>query len=102
MAYKELFWPDVTFYDKQVEIVYAVEECRETMVPAGNQLGKDFVVGFICPCLFLRCLVAGLTCRIVTTSVAEHHLTVLWGEIGRFLTTSKFPLLAKDGGPLSV
>lgn len=102
MALKGLLWPSVQFYDKQVDTVYSVEECRETIVPAGNQLGKDFVTGFICPNLFLRCMIAGLTCRIVTTSVAEHHLTVLWGEIGRFLTTSKHPLLAKDGGPLVV
>lgn len=40
------------------------------------------------------------TCRIVTTSVAEHHLKVLWGEIGRFVTTSAIPLLADKGGPL--
>ena len=60
------------------------------------------MTGFICPNLFIRCIITDQTCRIVTTSVAEHHLTVLWGEIGRFLTTSKQPLLAKDGGPLVV
>lgn len=102
MKLKELLWPDVVFYGKQEEIIYSVEESRETIVPAGNKMGKDFVTGFICPCLFIRCMIAGLTCRIVTTSVAEHHLTVLWGEIGRFISTAKHPLLVKRGGPLSM
>lgn len=96
------FWPDVRFYKEQVEVIDSVEHNDETYVVAGNMLGKDYVTGFICLCLFLRCIKAGLTCRIVTTSVAEHHLTVLWGEIGRFVQTCKYPLLAKDGGPLVV
>lgn len=115
IALKELYWPSepyvdfkgqqqrgVRFYDKQIELIYSVEECPETVCVAGNKLGKDFITGFICPNLFLRCIITGQTCRIVTTSVAEHHLTVLWGEIGRFISTSKQPLLAKDGGPLVV
>ncbi len=48
----------------------------------------------------IRCIKAGLTFRIITTSVAEHHLDVLWGEIGRFVMTAKYPLLHKHGGPL--
>ena len=47
LAFKELFWPDVYFYDKQREIIYSVCENDETVVPAGNMLGKDFVAGFI-------------------------------------------------------
>lgn len=42
----------------------------------------------------------GKTCRILTTSVKDEHLDVLWGEIGRFVTTSEHPLMAADGGPL--
>ena len=42
---------------------------------------------------FLNAMKAGLTCRIVTTSVKEEHLDVLWGEIGRFLSTSRHPLI---------
>jgi hypothetical protein len=102
IAVQRLWWPSVRWYDKQIEIIYSVEECPETVVVAGNKLGKDYVTGFICLCLFLRCVITDQTCRIVTTSVAEHHLTVLWGEIGRFLTTAAQPLLAKDGGPLVV
>lgn len=96
------FWPNVVFYDKQREIIRSVEDSVETYVPAGNKLGKDFVTGFIVLSTFLRCIKSGQTCRIVTTSVAEHHLKVLWGEIGRFLTSSKHPLLFRKGGPLTV
>lgn len=93
-------WPGVTFYRKQLEVIYSVERNAETYVTAGNKLGKDFVAGFICLSLFLRCVKVGKTCRIVTTSVAEHHLKVLWAEIARFATTARAPLLAEDGGPL--
>lgn len=44
-----------------------------------------------------------LSCRILTTSVAEHHLKVLWGEVGRFAVTASQPLLSSKegaGGPL--
>lgn len=33
------FWPDVTFYKQQKEIIYSVVENRETVVIAGNKLG---------------------------------------------------------------
>lgn len=102
LALGQLVWPETRFYSKQREIIYSVEENLETYVPAGNKLGKDYVTGFICLNLFLRCLKEGLTCRIITTSVAEHHLKVLWGEIGRFIEQARFPLLAKDKGPLVV
>ena len=39
-------------------------------------------------------------CRIITTSVKDDHLRVLWGEIGRYLQTSRVPLLRKHGGRL--
>lgn len=95
------FWPQYKFYREQREIIESVEESAETYVVAGNKLGKDFVTGFICPCLFLRCLKTDQTCRIVTTSVAEHHLKVLWGEIGRFIATCRVPLMYPRG-PLLV
>ena len=95
-------WPEVVFYRKQLEVIYSVERNAETYVTAGNKLGKDFVAGFICLSLFLRSLRAGRTCRIVTTSVAEHHLKVLWAEIARFASTCRSPLLAEDGGPLGL
>ena len=60
------------------------------------------MTGFIALCFFLRAMKLGMTCRVVTTSVAEHHLKVLWGEIGRFLVDCKVPLLVRDSGPLVV
>jgi hypothetical protein len=32
--------------------------------------------------------------------VKDDHLRVLWGEIGRFVQSSKYPLTADKGGPL--
>lgn len=93
-AVQEEFWPHVRLYDKQEEIADSVEESAETYVVAGNKLGKDYVTGFICTCLALRCYLANVSFRIVTTSVAEHHLKVLWGEIGRHVSECKLPLLA--------
>ena len=43
VEFKKLCWPDVEFYDKQREIIYSVQDNDETIVPAGNMLGKDFV-----------------------------------------------------------
>jgi hypothetical protein len=92
------YWPDVRFYDKQEEIIHSVVQNDETFVVAGNQLGKDFVAGFLAVWAFLTHPVA----RIVTTSVKDDHLRVLWGEIGHFLQTSRLPLTRDEGGPLIV
>lgn len=95
---KKLYWPNVRFYDKQWEIIHSVEQNDVTVVPAGNKLGKDFVTGFICLAAFL----AWDEVRIITTSVKDDHLRVLWGEIGRFVDTAEFPLRVEEGGPLIV
>lgn len=100
LALKQLLWPDVYFYAKQREMIESVWFNDETNVYAANLLGKDFVAGFICLSYFL--LHHGPTVRVVTTSVREDHLTVLWGEIGRFIQTSKYPLLRDKGGPLVI
>jgi hypothetical protein len=99
-ALKNKCWPHVRFYREQIDVVNSVEKNVETYVTAGNKLGKDFVAGFIIVNFFLRALKCGKTCRVVTTSVAERHLKVLWAEIGRFVMTSKIPLLDFHGGPL--
>lgn len=92
-------WPQVRFYDKQVEVIDSVERNEETYVPAGNKLGKDFVTAFIVLSYFLRHLRYGGV-RIVTTSVKDDHLRVLWGEIGWFVANAARPLLVEHGGPL--
>lgn len=94
-----LYWPDVRLYPKQQEIIRSVWENDETVVPAGHMLGKDFVTGFLCLAFFLT----RTPCRIVTTSVDFKQLEgVLWGEIRRFIQTSKFPLDHERGGPLVI
>ena len=95
-------WPDSRLYGKQEQIVLSSEYDDETYVPAGNMLGKDYVAGRIALSFFLRKRLSGKTVRIVTTSVKDDHLRVLWGEVGRFLLTSKSPLDVKQGGPLAL
>ena len=95
---QKLLWPQVTFYREQWRIIYSVWYDRETIVTAGNMLGKDFVGGFIVPAFFLT----RMPCKIVTTSVKEKHLDVLWGEIDKFLRLCRFPLSVNHGGPLKV
>lgn len=121
LKFGKVFWPWANFYNKQREIIYAMRDSDEVMVPAGNMLGKDFVAGFICTSFFLRPQMYfpvqyvkevearkskydpyPHTCRIITTSVEGRQLEVLWGEIGRFVRTSSVPLSSKQGGPLSI
>lgn len=92
------YWPHVNFYDKQIEVIESVRDNDETFVPAGNMLGKDFVAGFIALWYFL----VHDECRVVTTSVKDDHLRVLWGEIGRYIQTARIPLTRDKGGPLIV
>ncbi len=95
---KNALWPDVYFYDKQIEIIESVERNNETYVTAGNKLGKDYVAAFICLSSFLLYEEV----RILTTSVEDRHLGVLWDEIGRFIGMSKFPLDHRKNGPLII
>ena len=105
------YWPEVNFYQQQRDIIRSVRDNDETFVVAGNKLGKDYVAGFIAlgaflfPNVFLRprgSWIKSQEVRIITTSVKDDHLRVLWGEIGRFIQQCKYPLLAEQGGPLIV
>lgn len=100
LDYGAIIWPHARFYGKQEEMVYSVEYNIETYVISANQMGKDYVSAFIAVNLFLRCLLEDIRCRIITTSVKDDHLRVLWAEIGRWLSNAATPLLARDGGPL--
>lgn len=91
-------WPHVKLYDKQIEILYSVWDNLETVVPAGNMLGKDFTAGHLAVIFFLT----RFPCRIVTTSTKDLHLNVLWGEINRAIQSSRFSLQSTRGGPLLV
>lgn len=81
-------WPHVSLYREQKQILYSVIENDETTVPAGNQLGKDFIAAYVTLWFFLS-----RQSRVVTTSVKFDQLDgVLWGEIRRFISTSKHKL----------
>ena len=50
---KQMLWPNISFYDKQKDMILSVRDNKETIVTAGNMLGKDFVAGFIVLWFFL-------------------------------------------------
>jgi hypothetical protein len=97
---QKLLWPDITFYRKQREIINSVfYEADRTTVPASHMAGKDFIAAFIVIAFFLT----RHPCRIVTTSVDTAQLNgVLWGEMRRFIQSSKYPLNSEQGGPLLI
>lgn len=85
LKFQQFCWPHISFYDDQIDIIKSVQNNAETIVPAGNMLGKDFVSGFIA--LWWFC--SRVPSRVVTTSVDYSQLSsVLWGEIRRFLDES--------------
>jgi hypothetical protein len=98
VGFLKFFWPLERFYNKQVEALESVRDNHETIVVAGHQLGKDYLAGFCALWWFLT----RHPCRVVTTSVKDDHLRVLWGEIGRFIDTARLPLSSKRGGMLAV
>lgn len=98
LALQKAFWPQYTFYQEQRDIVRSVWENRYTWAPAAQKMGKDFVAGFIPVAFFLT----RNPCRVVVTSAKEGHLDVVFAEINKFINTCKYPLLAKEGGPLLV
>jgi hypothetical protein len=99
LKFIEIVWPHYRLYNKQVEIVQAVEECDEVFVPAGNMLGKDFIAALICLAFFLT----RHPCRVVTTSADFSQLcAVLWGELNRHIQEARYPLTVDKGGILIV
>ena len=98
LKFARMFWPDVTFYREQRLVLESLVDSDETYVSAGNMLGKDFVAGFAVVWFFLT----RHPCRVVTTSAKADHLRVLWGEIGQYIASCKYPLEVERGGPLKV
>lgn len=81
------FWPNVVLYREQRDILYHVEETPETVVPAANQLGKDFISALIVLVFYLR----RRSARVVTTSVDFPQLEkVLWGEMAGFIASAEY------------
>jgi len=92
VKFQKLCWPHVVLYKEQRQILYSLMENEETYVPAGNQLGKDFVSALAV--LWFFC--SRRPARVVTTSVKYDQLNdVLWGEIRNFINTSVVPLPLK-------
>ncbi len=84
-----VFWPKVRIYDKQAEILYSLRDNDETIVRAGNQLGKDFITGLAC--LWFFC--SRSPCHIITSSSSQTQLkSVLWGEMRNFIDSAAYPL----------
>lgn len=82
-------WPDVILAPHQREILYSVRDNDETFVSAGNGLGKDFIAALVT----LWWFVSRRPARVVTTSVKHDQLNdVLWGELRRFINTSRMKL----------
>lgn len=99
IAFSRFICPDVTWYDKQREVLYSMEENDETIVPAGNKAGKDFLTGF----KIVHTICTRHPCRIMTTSVDGDQLeNVLWGEMNWWLQNSKIGLDTDKGGPLLI
>jgi len=98
LSVAEALWPDTYFYREQKEIIQSIWNNDETVVVAGNQLGKDFVAARIVLLYFLM----HRPCRIITTSATDRHMDVLWGEMGNAIQESKAPLTYEKGGKLTV
>lgn len=94
----KILWPTIYFYREERQVIESVWRNKETYVPAGNKLGKDYVAGRIALLFFLT----RHPCRIVTTSAKDDHLRVLWGEIGQAIQDSTYPLDHRKGGPLVI
>lgn len=89
LKFISVFWPQIRIYDKQAEILYSLRDNDETIVPAGNQLGKDFITGLAV--LWFFC--SRKPCHVITSSSSQVQLrSVLWGEINNFIQTAKHPL----------
>ena len=114
-------WPERRMYGKQKKMVHSVRDALESYVVACNGSGKDFCAGFIVPTFFKFPWVYFTpeyvqevhrvtpdswpmkmrhTRRIITTSVSDQHMIVLWAEVGMWLETCKYPMLLRDGGDI--
>jgi len=99
LGLSRILWPQAVLAGYQEDIVRSVWDNDETIVVAGNMLGKDYIAGMIAVLFFLT----RTPCRIITTSADYSQLeSVLWGEIGRFISDSAVPLESSGGGPLLV
>ncbi len=94
IKFTAFYWPEIVIYRKQAEVMESVLHNDETIVHAGNQLGKDFITALISVWFFVsRVYALQSSCRIITSSAGQTQLkSVLWGEIRRLINTARFPL----------
>jgi hypothetical protein len=45
VKFGKYLWPHVTFYGKQKDILYSIQDNKETIVTAGNMLGGCPLLG---------------------------------------------------------
>lgn len=89
VKFMQLYWPQLKLYDKQQEILRSLVEWDQTVVPAGNMLGKDWISGYAAVWFFC----SRSPCKVITSSVDYDQLRgVLWGEIKKFIRTAAMPL----------
>ena len=92
IKFVSMCWPEIRLYDKQKEMLESVRDNVLTVVPAGNDMGKDFTAA-LCT-IWFYC--SRQPCKIVTTSAGQTQLkSVLWGEMARFIESSVIPLPLK-------
>lgn len=103
VTFQQWMWPHVTFYAKQWEVMLSAEFDKQTVCPAGNMLGKDFLAGYFIPSVFCRYGNGGAhkndTVRVVCSSVDDNQLKgVLWGEIKRAIQSMQYDvgLIVRD------
>lgn len=89
----ETMWPNYKPYDKQHDIIESFEYNSVTVVPSANKMGKDWIASLCGLSMFLR----HPTCRIITTSIRDDHLSVLWSEMGAHVENCRFPLKTPRG-----
>lgn len=100
LTVKRIFWPSLELYKQQIEIIDSAITNDETYVVGNNKSGKGMASAVLAVSSFQVCQSLGLTCRIMTTSTSADHLDVMWGEIGRLLTTASQPMLYNPALPL--
>ncbi len=91
-------WPKYRLSREQKKMVRSAFEDSETIVPAANAVGKDWVTSLIILVFFLT----RNPCRIVLTSVNDKHLAVIWGELRRHIDLCAVALDVKKGGCLRI
>ena len=88
-------WPDMVITEPQARITESLRDNHTTVVPAGNDQGKDFIAARLC--LWFFC--SRSPAKVVTHSVDQPQLKgVLWGEMKRAIEESvvKLPLHVRE------